>query len=233
VGLETKEIQSINLKCHSWSSGLVGQQSDRLILCLKLHLGVVDGMEVMFKFSESFIKKIIMHIKFSNNTIPRTMGFIFLIASIVAFSAFTGQFSLDGDKDKMYIVAKSNAKYLSKKVEAQLYKAILAGYKQKPLSVELLKEGRQTFLSWSFGVENGLVENMSVALKPLKGNYVIDFGGPLSLTNCITTTSCSCCKTDCSCSKKNGGQEDCGSSDCDKREVDNQLPNAMVETLLG
>ncbi len=135
------------------------------------------------------------------------------------------------DKGKQYIVAKVGAKHLSKKVESDLEEAIVAGYKAKPNSVELKKGKDGMYLSWSFGVER--VNYISVALKSSKGNYIIDFGGPLSLTNCTTNSGCSCCKTDCSCSKKNGGQEDCGSSACDKKEVDKVLPTAMVQSLLG
>ena len=162
----------------------------------------------------------------------RFIGMLLVLLGTLVFLAFTHRNSTN-DKDKIFVVGKSDAKYLAKKVEARLYKAIVKGYGKKPRSVELLKEGRHSFLSWSFGASNGLVENISVKLKSVEGNSVIDFGGPLSLTNCKTTSDCSCCKTDCSCSKKNGGQEDCGSSNCDEVPVDDFLPTGMTETLLG
>ncbi len=162
-------------------------------------------------------------------TINSKIKFITLLVLLLTTGFMLTSFvSSNGDKGKTYVVAKKGAKSLSKRVNAELYKAVSIAFGKKPKSVELIKGHNGMYVSWSFNADRGKSEYISVKLTAQNEDYVIDFGGPLAATNCKTNSDCECCKTDCSCSKKNGGQEDCGSSACDKKDTDDDEESIMA-----
>jgi hypothetical protein len=124
-----------------------------------------------------------------------------------------GQVHADGKKKIK--VADAKTLKMSPKTHSALTKAFKAVFAKKMGFERLVIEtDGQPFL-----VMYGQRGTVAIPLK-IDGEYaVIDAGGGTAAVICSTTTSCSCCKaTSCACSKKNGGQEDCGSSDCDKDE---------------
>lgn len=132
-----------------------------------------------------------------------------------------------------YLVIPKGSKKMTKQIRNQLYEAITKGYGKKPMQVQTIRESREMFLQWELAREDSQNHFVSLKLTPVTGGLGFSLGGPLSLTNCITTSDCECCKTDCSCSKKNGGQVDCGDTNCEEVPVDDLLPTGMTEALGG
>ena len=139
-------------------------------------------------------------------------------AIVICLLASTSIHAQKSDSKKFFGINKANSLKIPPKKEMQLVKAFKKGY-GKSLGYESLTLEKIKGKVWL--VVSGNKGNLGIPLVANDGMQGIDLGGPLGAVNCITTNSCECCKaSSCGCSKKNGGQVDCGSSSCEKREVD-------------
>jgi hypothetical protein len=153
---------------------------------------------------------------------------LFILLSAVVTMMFTNGFIFE-DAPKHFIVAKAGSLKMNPKAQAKLENAFKAVYGDK-IGFEMLKLEKIDGQIWL--AVYGNKGTVAAPLKMVEGQSVLDFGGPLGIVNCTTTSSCSCCKvSSCACSKKNGGQEDCGSSSCDKKEVESSDVMA-IESML-
>lgn len=141
----------------------------------------------------------------------------------------TNGFISNDDAPKHFIVSKAGSLKMSPKTEAKLENAFKAVYGER-IGFEMLKLERNDGKIWL--AIYGNKGTVAAPLKIVEGQSVLDFGGPLGIVNCTTTSSCSCCKvSSCDCSKKNGGQVDCGSSACNKKEVESSDIKALESML--
>lgn len=164
--------------------------------------------------------------QFSLGKVVKYVCSFFLFMLLSSFSS--NQHS--GVAKQFYPIAKVGSLKMDGEKMGRLTKAFKAGYgKQLGFeSLHLEKADRNIWL-----VVEGSKGTLAIPLKARNGMNGIDTTGPLGAVNCHTTSSCSCCKaTSCACSKKNGGQDDCGSSACDKSEVDVLNPTT-AEILMG
>ena len=151
-----------------------------------------------------------------------------IFVTLILISAFTGHY----EKGEHFVVAKVGSDQIAKAVQSKLLKAFKANYgaKAQVEEISIVKMRRKTWVAF-LGI-NG-TPTVTIELKTFGRNMGIDLGGPLQINNCKTTSSCSCCNTSCECSKKNGGQESCGSGNCTSETTDDFLPRAMAEVLAG
>jgi hypothetical protein len=141
---------------------------------------------------------------------------------------FTNEYS-STDDPKHFVLSRAGSLKMSPKTQAKLENAFKAVYGEK-IGYEMLKLEKIDGKIWL--AVYGNKGTIAAPVKIVQGQSVLDFGGPLGAVNCVTTSSCSCCKvSSCDCSKKNGGQESCGSSGCGTKEVESNDIKA-IESML-
>ena len=153
---------------------------------------------------------------------------IILKLSFLLIIVFVANNTIQAQKSEsktFYGISKVGSLKIPPKKKMHLEKAFKKGY-EKSIGYEQLQLEKIDRKVWL--VINGNKGNLAIPLVTNDGLQGIDLGGPLGAVNCITTNSCECCKaSSCACSKKNGGQVDCGSSNCEKREVDVMDPGTL------
>ena len=167
-----------------------------------------------------------------NSKTMKMMTFIILAFSLAFVFSFTN--NTIPPKDKHFVVAKVGSKQIAKGTKAKLLQAFRAEYSKNAQvrDITLIKmDDGDIWLAFLGGGDG--TPTVSMELKVVNGTRVIDLGGPLQINNCLTTDDCTCCTTESACSKKNGGQESCGTGSCISKTTDDVISSAMASVLMN
>ncbi len=156
-----------------------------------------------------------------------------VFTAIVILAAGLSSFSAPPAAERYYTVASVGQQQIPAATKAKLLAAFRAQY-GKNASVKEIKLVTKSNNHWLVFLGGGDgTPTVGIELTVINGNLSIDLGGPVAINNCNPKGNCSCCNTECACSKKNGGQDSCGSDACESVQTDELLPSAMKQVLQG
>jgi len=172
------------------------------------------------------MKQILRHASFLKITVA---------SIIVAAIVFTGSsaFTSSPPAERYYKVAAVGQQQIPAANRAKLLAAFRAHYgaNASVKEIKIMQKNNSHWLVFLGGGDG--TPTVGMELKVINGFLSLDMGGPVAINNCNPKGDCSCCNTECACSKKNGGQVSCGSDACESVSTDEILPSAIRNVLAG
>lgn len=172
------------------------------------------------------MKQILQQISFLKITVcSLTLAAVIITAS--------SSFTTSPTAERYYKVAAVGQQQIPAANRAKLLAAFRAHYgaNASVKEIKIMQKNNSHWLVFLGGGDG--TPTVGMELKVVNGFLSLDMGGPVAINNCNPKGNCSCCNTECACSKKNGGQDSCGSDDCESVSTDEVLPSAIRNVLAG
>lgn len=130
------------------------------------------------------------------------VAFSFLVSLGIALSTLQAAQSSDSDPG-FFKVASLKTLKMDSKTQLKLSNAYKAQFGKTPCQVKLIPGGKNGTYLWFESCDKG-GQTFGIQLSSKENFFGINFGQPLGINNCNTTSSCTKCKVGCGCARDSG-----------------------------